>query len=73
MKRQTLWIEGMSCAHCVRALREALSRIPGLEVLTVEIGRAEVQYDPHQVSGEHIHQAVQEAGYRLQTPITLGG
>ncbi|MFZ4574879.1 MAG: heavy-metal-associated domain-containing protein [Phycisphaerales bacterium] len=39
----TIAIAGMSCEHCVRAVRDALAAVPGLLVKSVEIGRASVE------------------------------
>jgi copper chaperone CopZ len=58
-----LTIDGMSCGHCVTAVREALQRIPGLEVLEVVIGHARIAYDPDLVDRAAIESAVAGAGY----------
>lgn len=36
-------IEGMSCQHCVHAVKEALAKVEGLSVTAVEVGKAEVE------------------------------
>ena len=38
--RQELTLTGMSCGHCVMAVKEVLASIPGIETESVEIGRA---------------------------------
>ena len=43
---ETLAIEGMSCTHCVAAVRAALESVPGASVLSVEVGSAKVSLDP---------------------------
>jgi len=58
-----LTIGGMSCQHCVRAVREALEAVPGVSVERVDIGAAEVSFDPAQASPQAIAAAVSEAGY----------
>ncbi len=63
MSTATLTIDGMSCQHCVRAVREALEAVPGVTVSRVEIGSAEVSYDPSQSSSDAIAAAVSDAGY----------
>lgn len=63
MKTETLTIQGMSCGHCVRAVREALERVDGVNVEEVEIGSARVSYDPEQVDHDVLVQAVEEEGY----------
>jgi copper chaperone len=58
-----LTIGGMSCQHCVRAVREALESVPGVTVSRVDIGSAEVTFDPTQSSAAAIAEAVTDAGY----------
>ena len=56
-------IEGMSCGHCVAAVKEALAEIDGVDVQKVDIGTAEVRYDDERVGEATIENAVREAGY----------
>jgi copper chaperone len=58
-----LSINGMSCGHCLNAVRRALSETPGVSVESVRIGRADVQYDPAITSPAQIAAAVTNAGY----------
>jgi len=58
-----LSINGMSCGHCLNAVRRALSDTPGVTVESVRIGRAEVQYDPALATPDQIAAAVTDAGY----------
>lgn len=64
-QEKTLQIEGMSCAHCVKAVQEALGETEGVEVLSVEIGKARVRYDADQVSREDLDEAIEEAGFEV--------
>lgn len=65
MKKQELLIDGMSCGHCVKALKNELSAIQGLIVQDVQIGKAIIEYDPETVSDEDILHAIDESGFRL--------
>ena len=58
-----LSINGMSCGHCLNAVRRALSDTPGVTVDSVRIGRADVQYDPAVTTPDKIASAVTDAGY----------
>lgn len=58
-----LTIEGMTCQHCVRAVDGALRETPGVEVTRVEIGSADVEYDPATVSTDRIAEVIADAGY----------
>lgn len=64
MQHAILHIEGMSCSHCVQAVNRALTAVPGVEVESVRIGRADVRYDERSTSPEALAAAVSEAGYR---------
>lgn len=59
-----LKIDGMSCNHCVTAIRKAL-QIAGVEIKSVGIGEAVVDWDPLQCDIERIRQAIDDAGYNL--------
>jgi copper chaperone CopZ len=60
---QELTISGMHCHHCVHAVREALSRLSGVDVLDVEIGKARIRTSGGQ--DEAISAALDEEGYSL--------
>lgn len=63
MERLNLTIEGMSCAHCVRAVRGRLERTPGVKVDDVQIGSAVVEYDPAATNVDDIEEAIADEGY----------
>lgn len=66
MRSLTLHIEGMSCGHCLNAVNRALATLPGVEVDSVRIGRAELRYDERAVAPGRIEAAVADAGYRAR-------
>ena len=41
-----LTIEGMTCEHCVRAVRGRLEKTDGVKVDDVQVGSATLDYDP---------------------------
>lgn len=63
MRDLTLHIEGMSCSHCLNAVSRALADLPGVQIGSVNIGRAEVRYDERAVEPSRIEAAVTGAGY----------
>ena len=65
MKTENLTIEGMSCGHCVMHVKKELSKLNGLTVENVEIGKARVQYDETKVTPGQLSKAIEEAGYKL--------
>ena len=64
MHRATLHIEGMSCGHCLNAVNRALSTLPGVEVESVRMGRADLRYDERTTTPQALEAAVTDAGYR---------
>ncbi len=66
MKHEELIIEGMSCNHCVMAVKKELSKVAGLTVEQVEVGKARVQYDEAVVTQAVLAQAIDEAGFKLK-------
>lgn len=63
MRDLTLHIAGMSCGHCLNAVNKALANLPGVETLSVRIGRADVRFDEAQADPTRIAQAISAAGY----------
>ncbi len=58
-----LKIEGMSCEHCVKAVRDALAEVPGVdkvEAVNLDSGEAIVAGTPET---EALLAAVREGGY----------
>jgi copper chaperone CopZ len=69
MEKMSLVIDGMSCAHCVSRVKQALAATPGVQVEDVSVGTAAVAYDAAGTTPEKIVSAVSAAGY----PARVGG
>ena len=65
MKTKILLIDGMSCQHCVMAVKKELSKLD-IKIKDVKIGSAEIDYDDEKVSNAQLAEAVKEAGYILK-------
>ena len=63
MERLSLTIEGMTCEHCVRAVRSRLEKTDGVKVSGVEIGSAAVEFDPRKTNLHDIEEAIADEGY----------
>ncbi|MCY1704050.1 heavy metal translocating P-type ATPase [Deinococcus sp. SL84] len=68
-KELRLPVEGMTCAACVGRVERALQKVPGVEEAQVNLATeaASVHYDPAAVAPEQLVQAVQKAGYSVET------
>jgi len=57
-------ISGMSCKHCVLAVKKELSKI-GLDSFEVEIGSVKANFDEKKTAPALIENAITEAGFSL--------
>jgi copper chaperone len=58
-------IEGMTCGHCVGAVRNALETVEGVTVEAIDVGSATVTYDAVQTPFRLIAGAIENAGYSV--------
>jgi len=65
MKVANLLIDGMTCHHCVLTVTNALKSL-GIQNYNVEIGRAYIVYNKHDLDLETIKAAIEEEGYILK-------
>jgi len=61
-----IFIEGMSCQHCVRHVEEALKELNGVSDVSVSLeGKYAIVQLAEQVSDAQIKEAIEEAGYEI--------
>jgi len=65
MTEAKIAIEGMSCQHCVMAVKKALGGVPGVLESDVQIGSAVIKYDENKVQKEEIETKIEAAGYKV--------
>jgi copper chaperone len=65
MKSEELKIEGMTCNHCVMSVKKELSKLAGVNVEDVQIGKARVEYDETRGGAQDFARAIDEAGFKL--------
>jgi copper chaperone len=58
----TFKISGMSCGHCVMAVKKALAGVPGISEAKVEIGSAVISAEGA-LNVEAVKAAIEDAGY----------
>jgi len=66
MKTIKIFIEGMTCQHCVMRVKEALQKAE-VEDAEVNIGEATIVFDENKTNLERISRTLDEAGYRLKS------
>jgi copper chaperone len=65
MTDKTFTISGMSCGGCVNSLTRVLKAVPGIEPITIEVGKAQLRIDDARVSSQAIKDAVARAGFEV--------
>jgi P-type Cu+ transporter len=66
--RKSFSIKGMHCASCVLTLERSLETVSGVSHASVNLAteKATVDYDPAQVTAEHLASAVANVGYQAR-------
>ena len=64
MEKLNLKVSGMSCAHCEKAVANAMEDI-GVKVirLSAQEGIAELEYDPNKITPDTIKAEIIDVGY----------
>ena len=65
MTTQVFPVTGMTCASCVRRVERALSGVPGVESVRVDLAREQVQITHSGVDATTLAKAVEARGYGL--------
>ena len=68
----TLSIEGMHCGGCVHRVTTALQAVDGVEGGSVEVGSAQMTFDPDKASAEEIAATVNRIGFSAQVKSSSG-
>ena len=65
MEKTILKVEGMSCEHCVQAVTKAVTALPGIGGLAVDLktGTVTAEHDPALTGAVKIKEAIEDQGY----------
>ncbi|TCL70923.1 copper chaperone [Hydrogenispora ethanolica] len=65
----TLKVEGMSCQHCVKSVKQAVGALAGVSGVEVDLaaGQVTVNYDGDRVQLTAIREAIEEQGYDVKS------
>jgi copper chaperone len=59
-------VKGMSCGHCVAAMTKAMTSLPGVTNVAVDLGSGRVSYESAApIPREDLDRVVKVAGYEL--------
>ena len=69
MVEKTFNVKGMSCGHCKMAVENAVKALSGVNSAEVDLeaGNVSVSYDDDSVKPEQLKEAVETAGYAMET------
>jgi copper chaperone len=64
---KTFNVEGMSCMHCVNAVKSSVASLPGISKIEVNlaVNKVAVEYDSQKIDIEKIQDKIIEAGYEV--------
>ena len=65
MEKTIIKVEGMSCEHCVKAVKNALEPLTGISSVAVDLtlGTVTVDFDPSQIQLDKIKLEIEDQGY----------
>lgn len=63
-----LYVEGMSCGHCVKAVENSLSELKGIKTVDVTLadGLVDISYNSKHISIDTIKEVLAEDGYTVK-------
>jgi copper chaperone len=59
----TYTVAGMSCGHCVAAVSEEVSALPGVDAVVVDLETKRVDVSGAELDDAAVRAAIEEAGY----------
>ncbi len=63
---QIIYVNGMTCGHCVNSVTEELLKIDGVENVDVELSTGKVEISTNfEIEKTKVAEAIKEAGYEL--------
>lgn len=62
---KTLLVEGMSCGHCEKAVKEALLKLSGVTSVDVDLGSKKVLVRGQDLEDSLIKTTIEDIGYDL--------
>ncbi|MDY0235918.1 MAG: cation transporter [Gudongella sp.] len=64
---KTMMVEGMSCGHCERAVKEAIEELEGVSKVEVDLTSGKVVVEGQGLDDSKLKEAVDEAGYQVSS------
>lgn len=61
--KKTLVVDGMSCGHCEKAVKESLGELEGVTKVEVDLDKKLVEVEGENLVDNLIKEAIEDAGY----------
>lgn len=62
---KTLLVDGMSCEHCVKAVKAALAELTEVNKVEVDLSLKKVVVEGEELVEEKLKEAIEDAGYEV--------
>ncbi|MFD2922693.1 copper ion binding protein [Halobacillus naozhouensis] len=61
----TLEVNGMTCSHCEKTVKDVLTKLEGVHAVEVDVnsGKVDIAYDESYVSKDLMKKAIEAQGY----------
>lgn len=68
MNKETVLINGMTCAACANRIEKVLGRLEGVAQASVNFAteKLTIEYDPQKIKKSSIKESIEKVGYRIQ-------
>lgn len=63
--KKTLIVEGMTCGHCEKAVKNALNELEGVRNVEVNLGEKQVVVEGENLEDSKLREAIDDAGYDI--------
>lgn len=65
MEKTVLLVEGMSCSHCVQAVTKAVSALPGVGAVNIDLKKktVQVEHDAQKTPVATLKETIEDQGY----------
>lgn len=61
--KKILLVEGMSCGHCEKAVKNALGELDGVKEVSVNLETKQVEVEGDNLQDSILKEAIEDAGY----------
>lgn len=63
--KKVLKVDGMTCGHCEKAVKEALNELAEVTSVSVDLGEKKVEVEGNNLDDKVLKDLIDEAGYQV--------